>query len=60
MADDITQIAGLDHWIRRQVSAFMWEKHRVRVRLSHMQKAGLPSLVNCYWTARAKKPLMDS
>lgn len=60
IVDDTTQIAGLDRWIRRQISAFMWKKHRVRVRLSQMQKAGLPSLVNSLWTARANKPPVGS
>jgi group II intron reverse transcriptase/maturase len=57
IVDDLTQIRSLDHWIRRQVSAFIWEKHRVRVPLKQMQKAGLPSLVKCLWVARSQKPL---
>ena len=56
VVDDLTQIRGLDRWLRRQISAFMWEKHRVRVRLKQMQAAGLPSLVNSLWVARSKKP----
>lgn len=58
--DDLTQIRSLDHWLRRQVSAFMWEKHRVRVRLKQMQQSGLPSLIKCLWIARSKKPVVGS
>ncbi len=60
IVDDLTQIRGLDRWLRRQVSAFMWEKHRFRVRLNQMQKAGLPSLINSLWLARSRKPSADS
>ncbi len=60
IVDDLTQIRSLDHWLRRQVSAFMWEKHRVRVRLKQMQGAGLPSLINSLWIARSKKPVAGS
>lgn len=57
IVDDLLQIRSLDRWVRRQVSAFMWEKHRVRVRLKQMQQAGLPSLIKSLWIARSKKPL---
>src|SRR6202043_1836798 len=43
IVDDLTQIRNLDHWLRRQVSTFMWKKHRTRVRLKHMRACGLPS-----------------
>lgn len=59
IVDDLTQIRSLDRWLRRQVSAFMWEKHRVRVRLKQMQNAGLPSLVNSLWIARSKRLLSE-
>jgi group II intron reverse transcriptase/maturase len=57
IVDDTTQVRSVDHWIRRQVSAFMWEKHRLRVRLKQLQEAGLPSLMKCLWHAREKQCL---
>jgi hypothetical protein len=55
IVDDIGQIRGLDRWLRKQISKFMWEKHRCRVKLKHMQRYGLPSLVNSLWKARSTK-----
>ena len=57
IVDDIEQIRGLDRWIRRQVSQFMWKQHRCRITLGDMQDNGMPSLVNCLWKARKAKPL---
>jgi hypothetical protein len=59
IVNDFTQIRSLDHWLRRQISTFMWEKHRVRVRLKQLQNVGLPSLVNCLWIARSRKLLSE-
>jgi RNA-directed DNA polymerase len=55
IVDDRTQIRGLDAWLRRQVSAFIWRQHRTRVRLKDMQACGLTTLVNSLWKARGKK-----
>jgi len=55
IVDDLSQIRRLDRWIRKQVSKFMWESHKVRVNLKQMQEAGLPSLVNCLWKARSEQ-----
>lgn len=52
VVDDLAQIRSLDNWIRRQVSAYMWDTHQQRVGLTEMQKAGLPSLVNHLYRAR--------
>lgn len=57
IVDDIDQIKKLDRWIRRQISQFMWEKHKVPVSLKHMQDYELPSLVNCLWKARRSLPI---
>lgn len=57
IVDDIDQIKKLDRWIRRQVSQFMWEKHKIRVSLKHMQDYELPSLVKCLWKARRSLPI---
>lgn len=59
IVDDLSQIRSLDRWIRGQVSAFMWEKHRIRVRLTHMQNAGLPSLISSLWNARSNKQVRE-
>lgn len=56
IVDDMTQIGSLDRWIRKQVSAFIWKQHKERVRLKHMQAAGLPSLINSLWKARSQQP----
>lgn len=53
IVDDLAQIRALDRWIRRQVSKFMWERHRCRVGLGAMQGCGMPSLVNSLWKARS-------
>ncbi|MCC6649124.1 MAG: Retron-type reverse transcriptase [Polyangiaceae bacterium] len=50
---DEGQIRRLDRWIRAQISAHMWRHHRTRIRLTHMQAAGLPSLFGQLWKARA-------
>lgn len=57
IVDDLSQIRGLDRWIRRQVSDFMWKKHECRVNLAAMQHYGLPSLINSLWKARRGKPV---
>lgn len=57
IVDDIDQIQKLDRWIRRQISQFMWEKHKCQVTLKHMQDYELPSLVNCLWKARRSLPI---
>jgi RNA-directed DNA polymerase len=56
IVDDLTQIRSLDHWLRRQVSGFIWKKHRTRVRLKHMRACGLASLINSLWRARSRTP----
>lgn len=58
IVDDIEQIRNLDRWIRRQVAKFMWEKYRIRYKVSQMRNLGLPSLVNSLWKARKAKPLV--
>jgi RNA-directed DNA polymerase len=55
IVDDLTQVKSLDRWLRRQVSAFIWDKHRCRVSFTHMKAAGMPSLVNSMWKARSTK-----
>ena len=61
IVDDLTQIRSLDHWLRRQVSAFMWQKAPCswfKLKADAAATAGFPSLVNSLlWTARSKKPL---
>jgi RNA-directed DNA polymerase len=49
---DIGQIRRLDHWIRREVAAFMWRTHRKRVRYRTIQAAGLQSLVKTLYRTR--------
>jgi RNA-directed DNA polymerase len=56
IVDDLEQIRGLDRWLRRQVSQFMWRKHRCRATLREMQRVGMRSLVNSLWKARSAGP----
>lgn len=56
IVDDLEQIRGLDRWLRRQVSQFMWRKHHCRVTLREMQRVGMRSLVNSLWKARSIRP----
>lgn len=53
IVDDLDQIRSLDRWLRKQVSSFMWEKHRCRVGLKLMSNYGLRSLINSLWKARS-------
>lgn len=55
IVDDLEQIRGLDRWLRKKVSRFMWSKHRRRVKLRDMQEAGMRSLMNSLWKARSVK-----
>ena len=52
IVDDETQIRKLDHWIRKQISNYMWRHYQARVTLKQMQEAGLPSLIKCLYIAR--------
>lgn len=54
IATDETQFSELDRWLRRRISAVMWDRYRARVTLSQMQENGLPSLVNTVWKARRR------
>ncbi|MGE0481692.1 MAG: reverse transcriptase domain-containing protein [Vicinamibacterales bacterium] len=49
---DVEQVRALDRWIRKEVSAFMWNTHRCRVRYRAMREAGLCSLRRCLFRAR--------
>lgn len=59
IVDDLEQIRQLDRWVRSTVSKYMWQRYKYRVSLKDMQEAGLPSLVNCLWKARKKKPIVE-
>jgi RNA-directed DNA polymerase len=56
IVDDHVQIRALDHWLRQQVSLFMWRKHKARIRHREMRQAGLTSLMRSLWVARSQRP----
>lgn len=52
---DVDQIARLDRWLRREISRFMWARHKVPVRYKAMRAAGLQSLVGHLFKCRSRK-----
>ncbi len=55
IVEDDRQLRCLDHWIRSQISLFMWKHHRKKMTLGLMQRAGLPTLLGVKYRARRSK-----
>lgn len=53
---DLRQIRELDRWIRGEISAFIWQRHRESIRYKSMRNAGLCSLTKCLFRARLPAP----
>lgn len=57
IVDDDEQIRQLDRWLRTRVKHYMWKRFSVKLSLTQLQKAGLPTLLNTKYKARKSPPI---